>query len=177
MNALETISSLAVPLMFFGIIIFALWRNVPIFSTFTEGAKSGIETTLQIIPPLVGLMTAISVFRASGALDFVVKALDPVTSLLKIPGDIMPLALLRPVSGSASLAIINDIYTHFGPDSLVGRMASVMMGSTETTFYTVAVYFAAAGIKRTRHTFPSALTADLVGILTSVWLCYLFFGL
>lgn len=177
MKILEMLSSFAVPLMFFGILIAALWKNIPIFNTFTEGAKNGIETTLGIIPPLVGLMTAISVFRASGALDFVVSALSPITKLLKIPADIMPLALLRPISGSASLAIINDIYTRFGPDSLIGRMASVMMGSTETTFYTVAVYFAAAGIKKTRHTFPSALTADLVGILASVWLCYLFFGL
>ena len=122
---------------------------------------------LGIIAPLVGLMVAINMFRASGALELISSALSPVLSFIGLPTDVLPLALLRPVSGSASLALVTDIFQTVGPDSLSGRIASVMMGSTETTFYTVAVYFGSVGIKNTRHTLPSALTADLTAILLS----------
>jgi spore maturation protein B len=120
---------------------------------------------LQIVAPLVGLMVGISMLRASGALDLLCSLLKPVTSAIGMPGEVLPLALLRPVSGSGSIAIVNDIFRHFGPDSPAGKIASVMMGSTETTFYTVAVYFGAVGVKKLRHTLKSALLADLFGMI------------
>lgn len=169
------LSVLAVPLMIAGILGFGLVRRINVYDSFIQGARSGIESTVQIIPPLVGLLVAISMLRGSGAFDILGKVLLPVTELLHIPAEVLPLAFLRPVSGSGSIAIVNDIFKNSGPDSVAGRIASVMMGSTETTFYTVAVYFGAVGIKKTRHTVKAALVADLVGMITSVIVVRMFF--
>lgn len=159
--------------MIVGIIAFGFAKRINVYDSFVEGAKCGAESMFQIIAPLVGLMVAISMFRASGALEILGEVLKPVTNALKIPTDVLPLAILRPVSGSASIAIVNDIFTAHGPDSLEGKIASVMMGSTETTFYTVAVYFGAVGIKKIRHTIKSALLADITGMLMAVVMVYL----
>ena len=170
---MRIISLLAVPVMIVGIVAFGMLKRINVYDSFVEGAKTGAENMLQIVAPLVGLMVAISMFRASGALEMLGNILNPLTKALKIPADVLPLALLRPVSGSGSIAIVNDIFKNNGPDSLAGKVASVMMGSTETTFYTVAVYFGAVGIKKIRHTVKSALLADLTGMLMAVVMTYI----
>ncbi len=159
------ISMLAVPVLIASFIGFGLFRKVGVYDCFVEGAKDGLQSMVGIIAPLIGLMVAINMFRASGALELLAKGLAPALDFLRLPADVLPLALLRPISGSASTAIVTDIFKNLGPDSPAGKIASVMMGSTETTFYTVAVYFGAVGIKNTRHTIAAALLADLTGIL------------
>lgn len=159
------ISMLAVPVLIASFIGFGLFRKVGVYDCFVEGAKDGLQSMVGIIAPLIGLMVAINMFRASGALELLAKGLAPALDFLRLPADVLPLALLRPISGSASTAIVTDIFKNLGPDSPAGKIASVMMGSTETTFYTVAVYFGAVGIKNTRHTIAAALLADFTGIL------------
>ena len=159
------ISMLAVPVLIASFIGFGLFRKVGVYDCFVEGAKDGLQSMVGIIAPLIGLMVAINIFWACGALEFMAKGLAPDLYFLRLPADVLPLALLRPISGSASTAIVTDIFKNLGPDSPAGKIASVMMGSTETTFYTVAVYFGAVGIKNTRHTIAAALLADLTGIL------------
>lgn len=129
-----------------------------------------------MLPALVALMTAIAMFRASGAMDFIVSAAKPLASALHFPAEILPLALMRPVSGSGSLSVMESLLKTYGPDSLIGRIASVMQGSTETTFYTIAVYFGAVGVTKTRHTVPAALLAELCGLVMSIVAVHIFFG-
>lgn len=171
-----TISLYAVPVLFLIILGVGLFKDVKVYDAFVEGAKEGITTIIKILPPLVGLMTAVGVFRASGALDSVIFVLTPVASFLGIPAEAMPLALLRPVSGSASLALVADILKAYGPDSHVGRVVSTMMGSTETIFYTLAVYYGSVGIKNIRYTLAAALVADGVSVVASSWICTMVFG-
>ncbi len=166
----------AMPLMIVGIVAFGMGKRVNVYQSFTDGAKVGLENMVAIVPPLVGLMVGITMLRGSGAIDLLGSLLSPVLKPLGIPTEVLPLALLRPVSGSGSVAIVGDLMKNFGPDSLVGKIAAVMMGSTETTFYTVAVYFGAVGIKNSRHTLKSALLADFTGIMLSIYITKLFFG-
>lgn len=170
------ISLFIIPVVVTVIIGYGLFKKVNIFEAFTIGAKDGINTVISILPALVGLLAAISVLRASGALDFFIEIASPLTKLFGIPDDVMPLALLRPVSGSGALAVVNDILKNSGPDSISGKIASVMMGSTETTFYTLCVYFGSVNITDSRYTLFAALCADLAGFIASVWVCRLFFG-
>ncbi|MBR5152449.1 MAG: spore maturation protein [Clostridia bacterium] len=169
---MNTLSSFAVPAVIGFFLIFGMVRRVGVYDCFVEGAKDGLQSLVGIIPALIGLMVAISMFRASCALELLAHLLSPLLSTLHLPPDVLPLALLRPISGSASTAIVTDIFSTAGPDSPAGTIASVMMGSTETTFYTVAVYFGALGIKNTRHTIPCALLADLTGILLSIFVSH-----
>lgn len=162
------ISIAAIPLMIAAILIFGLIKRVGVYDCFVAGAKDGMESMVQIVAPLIGLLVGISMFRASGALEMLSWLLSPLTNLIHMPADVLPLALLRPVSGSGSIAIITDIFKNSGPDSLSGKIASVMMGSTETTFYTIAVYFGCVGIKKSRHTLKAALMADTTGMLLAV---------
>ncbi|MBQ4145632.1 MAG: spore maturation protein [Clostridia bacterium] len=162
------ISVMSVPILIAAFVGIGLYKRVGVYDCFVEGAKDGLQSMVGIIAPLIGLMVAISMFRASGAMEFLAKLLNPVLGKFNMPADVLPLAILRPVSGSASTAIVTDIFKNLGPDSTAGKIASVMMGSTETTFYTVAVYFGALGIKNTRHTIGAALIADLTGIVMSV---------
>lgn len=175
-SILTQISIYALPAIILAILGTGLMRNVRVYDAFAEGAGEGIEAMIKILPSLVGIMTAVGVFRASGALDLVVWLLKPAASLLGIPAEAMPLALLRPVSGSASLALVSDIVRQYGPDSYIGRVASTMMGSTETIFYTLAVYYGSAGIKNIRYTLAAALIADTVSVVASAWICALVFG-
>lgn len=165
---MQMISIFAVPAFIFIFLMSGFIGRADVYDSFVKGAKSGLSATFNIIPSLVGLMVAIAMLRESGCLDLIGKAISPVTKFIGMPSDIVPLALLRPVSGSASLAIVTDIFTNFGPDSLQGKIASIMMGSTETTIYTIAVYFGSVGIKNIRYTLFAALTADLTGIILSV---------
>ena len=170
------ISSLVIPVLLSAAAVYGMGKRVNVYSALTHGAEEGLSVLLRIIPSLVGLLTAVSMFRASGALEWLSDLCAPALELLGIPPDLMPLMLIRPVSGGGALAVAGDLMTTYGPDSYVGRCASVMLGSTETTFYTIAVYFGSAGIHRTRHAVPAALAADITGFLASAWAVRLFFG-
>jgi len=165
---MKLISMLAIPVVVIGIIAFGIIKRVNVYDCFVEGAKEGLENMFGIVAPLIALMMGIYMLRESGTIDIISGILNPITSFFKIPSEIIPLAILRPISGSASLAVIDDIFKNCGIESLPSKIASVMMGSTETTFYTIAVYFGSIGIKNSRHTIPSALSADFTGMLASV---------
>lgn len=170
-------SAMIVPGLLAGTAIFALWRRVDVYSALTAGAGEGLTVLLRIAPALVGLMTAVAMFRASGAMDWLSGLCAPLLEKVGIPAELTPLMLIRPISGSGALAVGSEVMNTCGPDSYAGRVAAVMLGSTETTFYTIAVYFSSAGITRTRHTIPAALTADLVGFIGSALAVRIFFGM
>ena len=149
-NIVNAISLYAIPFIIVSIVLFGAFKKVNVYETFTDGAKDGFKTAVTIIPFLI------------------TNALSPITSKIGMPGEVLPMALIRPLSGGGASGVMNDLFTTYGPDSLIGRMASVMNGSTETTFYVLAVYFGAVGIKKTRHALPAGLIADVVGIITAV---------
>lgn len=157
----------AMPVAVGSILLFGLFRGVNVFQVFVEGAKKGIETSFKILPSLIGLMVSIAMLKASGALDVICHALLPIASAMGIPQEIMPLALLRPVSGGGSIALLQNILADCGPDSFAGRVASVIAGASDTTFYAVSLYFGSIGVKNTRQTIPAALIADLSGVILS----------
>lgn len=167
--ALARISDYLIPLLLAGAALYALGRRVDVFSALTTGAGEGLSVILRILPPLVALLTAVYMLRASGAMTLLTQALTPVLTRIGIPPETVSLLLIRPVSGSGALAVGSEIMQTYGPDSTIGRTAAVMLGSTETTFYTIAVYYGAAGIHRTRHTIPAALAADVTGFLAAAW--------
>ena len=168
MNFINYISNAAIPFTILIIIIYGLSEKQPVFDVFLEGAKEGIEIVVNIFPTLLGLFLSINVLRASGVIEFITNLILPFLNLLKIPSEILPLALLRPISGSASMAVATDIMAKYGVDSLIGLISSTIMGSTETTLYTIALYTSAIRIKKTRFVLIAALLADFVGMLTSV---------
>jgi spore maturation protein B len=168
--------SYAVPVVIACIVLFGFFRKVPVFDTFIAGAKEGLQSSVSILPTLVGLIMAVSMLNASGALDLLSSLLAPAASALGLPPQVMPLALIKPISGSGSTAVLTQIYKDCGPDSFAGRVASVMAGSTETTFYAVAVYYGSVGIKKTRHTIPAALVGDLTACILSALAVHIFFG-
>lgn len=176
MEIVKVLSDYAIATIFLVILTLGMYKEVKVYDVFIEGAKEGVSTVVRIIPSLVGLLVAIGVFRASGALDLLIYAISPLTELLGIPSQAVPLALLRPISGSASLALVSDIIKTNGPDSFIGRLVSTMMGSTETIFYTLAVYFGSVGIKNIKYTLAAALLADVTSIIVSVWICTVVFG-
>lgn len=168
-------SAFVLPTLLAAAAVCGMGRRVNVYDALTHGAEEGLRVLLHIIPSLVGLLTAVAMFRASGAAQWLAEWCAPALKLLGIPAETAPLMLIRPISGSGALAVVSDLITSFGPDSYEGRVAAVMMGSTETTFYTIAVYFGSAGIHKTRHTVPAALTADLAGFLASALAVRLFF--
>lgn len=163
------------PCLLAGAALYALRQRVDVFSALTQGAGEGLSVVIRILPALAALLTAVYMLRASGALDALTALLAPALTVLGVPPETAPLLVIRPLSGSGALAAGGDIMRQYGPDSYIGRCAAVMLGCTETTFYTVAVYFGAAGIKRTRYTIPAALTADLAAYLAAAWAVRLFF--
>jgi Uncharacterized membrane protein len=165
----------AIPATVSIIIVFGLVRRVPLFDTFLAGAKEGLSSVVSILPSLVGLMMAVSMLSASGALDMLSSFLAPAARFLGLPPEVMPLALIKPISGSGATAILTQIFQNNGTESFAGRVASVMSGSTETTFYAIAVYFGAVGIRKTRHAIPAALTAELTACVFSALAVRLFF--
>ena len=169
------ISSFVIPFLVATVAVCGLGRRVDIYAALIRGSEEGLRTLLRIVPALVALLTAVSMFRASGAMDVLSALLAPALSWLGIPPETAPLMLIRPMSGSGALAVAADLIRQAGPDSYIGRVAAVMLGSTETTFYTIAVYFGSAGIHRTRHTIPAALAADLTGFAASALLVRIFF--
>lgn len=158
---------LLIPLLMIGVSVFALAKRREVYSALLEGGLDGLKLLLSIAPALVVLLTAVYMLRASGAIDLLTRLLAPVSRLVGIPAETLPLVLLRPFSGSAALAVGADLMAVYGVDSLIGRTAAVMLGSTETTFYTISVYFGAAGVKKTRYAIPAALIADLTGFLAA----------
>ena len=174
---MQNISKYAIPFMIAGIILFGMIRKVKVYESFTEGAKEGFGTAVRIIPFLVGMLVAIGAFRESGAMDFLVKTIEPITSFLNIPGEILPLALMRPLSGGGAQGIMSELITTHGPESMIARIAAVMMGSTETTFYILAVYFGSVSIKKQRHALSVGLIADFAGLISAIYISKLFFGM
>jgi len=172
----DKLGAYAVPVSVFLIVMFGLMRGVPLFDTFIIGAKEGFSSAVSILPSLVGLMMAVAMLNASGALDILSSLLSPVAGFLGLPQQVMPLALIKPVSGSGATAILTQIFQNNGTESFAGRVAAVMSGSTETTFYAVAVYYGSVGIKKTRHTIPAALTAELAACIISALTVHLFFN-
>jgi len=168
---LDAISLWAIPVLLVGIPLVGLLRKVKVYDVFIEGAKEGFDVAVRIIPFLVGILVAIGMFRGSGAMDLLTAALRPVTSSTGFPAELVPLAILRSLSGSGSLAVATDLVKAHGPDSLIGRMAATMYGSSETTFYVLAVYFGAVSVKKTRHAVPAALIGDLVAAVATVAVC------
>lgn len=169
------ISDIAIAVFVGFVLIFALFKRTEVYPSFISGAEDGLKTAVKIIPQLVGLMVAIKAFNASGAMDYIVALIKPVADILHFPSEALPFALLRPVSGSGSLAMATDIFGRYGADSFAGRVASVMMGSTETTFYVISVYFGAVGVKNVRHTLLCALLADVFSMVLSTVVCALMF--
>ena len=164
------------PCLLAGAALYALRQRVDVFSALTQGAGEGLSVVIRILPALAALLTAVYMLRASGAMDALAAVLSPVLGALGIPPETAALLLVRPVSGSAALGVGAELIATYGPDSLIGRTAAVMLGSTETTFYTIAVYFGAVGISRTRYAVPAALCADLTGFLAAAWAVRLCFG-
>lgn len=161
------ISAFAIPAIIGLFIAAGVLKHVNVYECFADGAKDGLDGLIGIIPPLVGLMVAIYMFRAAGIPETTAKFLSPFLQRFGIPQEVLPLTLLRPISGSASVAVVTDIFKRSGPDSAAGKMASVMMGSTETTFYVLTVYFGAVGIKNSRHTVAAALIADICSMIAA----------
>ncbi|HXG00340.1 MAG TPA: spore maturation protein [Bacteroidota bacterium] len=170
------ISILAIPALVVFVVLYGAVKKVKVYEAFVEGAKEGFHVAVRIIPYLVAMLVAIGVFRHGGAMDVLTIVLSPVTQLIGMPAETVPLALMRPLSGSGALGVMSEILTTHGPDSLIGRMVSVMMGSGETTFYVLAVYFGSVSVSRTRHAVPAGLVADLASILASVWIVNLLWG-
>ncbi len=172
---LETVSIWAIPVVFVLITVTGYVRGVKVYEVFVEGAKEGFQIAIKIIPFMVAILAAIGMFREAGAMDYLVKILSPVTDLVGYPAEVLPMAIMRPLSGSGSLGIMTELINTHGAESFIGRLASTLMGSTETTFYVVAVYFGCVSIKKLRHTVPACLIADLAGVIASFIVCYLVF--
>lgn len=174
---MELLAELAVPLIIIAVILHGLSKGADVFGSMTLGAKKGLGTVAGIFPALVILLPGIYMLRASGLMEALCQFLKPILSLVGIPAETAPLMLIRPLSGSGAMAVAGDIIRETGADSFPGRCAAVMLGSTETTFYVIAVYFAAAGIKKTRHALPAALAADAAGFLAAAFFTRLFWNL
>lgn len=159
------------PMVILFIVIYGVKEKNKVFDTFLDGAKEGIKTTLSILPTLIGLFLAIGALRSSGILELIMKISSPILEIINFPKELMPLSILRPISGSGSIAIATDIMKNYGVDSLIGNIASTIMGSTETTLYTIAVYTSCIKIKKTRYILLAALVADITGIIASNIIC------
>jgi spore maturation protein SpmA len=173
---LDAISRLSIPFMLSFFPLYAILRRVKVYEEFVEGAKEGFDVAIRIIPYLVAILVAIGMFRAAGGIDMLSELLKPIMNAVRFPADLLPLVIMRPLSGSGTLGIFTELVKHSGADSLVARMGGTIYGSTETTFYVLAVYFGSVGIKRTRHALLAGLTADFVAVVASLIVCRVVFG-
>lgn len=171
MQIVNYLSASAIPIVILIILYYGVKEKKKIFDIFLEGCKDGMKIVINLFPTLIGIFLAVGALRNSGFLDFIINLISPITNLIKIPSQILPLAMLRPISGSASMGVAVDIMQRYGVDSLIGTISSVIMGSTETTFYTIAIYTSCVKIKKIRFVLLAALLADLTGMLTSVIIC------
>lgn len=176
MNVISTISLWLIPVMIGFILIYATIKRVPTYESFVDGGKEGIQIAFSIIPYLVGMLVAITVFRESGALEFFINLIRPFLLRIGIPADIVPLAMIRPISGTAALGMTSDLIATHGPDSFIGRLASTMQGSTDTTLYILTVYFGAIGIRKMGDALKVGLLADIIGIIASIIVVTIVFG-
>jgi spore maturation protein B len=176
MEIITGISLWLIPILIGSILIYGTFKKVPTYESFVEGGKEGIKIAVAIIPYLVGMLVAISVFRASGALDLLMKWMSPWLKAIGMPSEIVPLALIRPISGTAALGMTSDLIATYGPDSFIGRLASVLQGSTDTTFYVLTVYFGAVGIKKMGDALKVGLLADLLGIIVAIVVVMFVYG-
>ena len=172
----NNLSRFAIPVFILIILGYGFYKKVPVYEAFIEGAKEGFTTVIRILPYLVAMLVAIGVFRSSGAMYLLFRLLSPFTNLLGIPADLLPLAFMRPLSGSASIGILAEMLKTHGADSFIGRTASTMMGSTETTFYAASIYLGSVGLRDTRYVLIAGLLSDFVGFLSSIIICTLIFG-
>jgi spore maturation protein SpmA len=175
-RAVGAVSLMAVPFLLSAIPLYAILRRVKVYEEFVDGAKEGFDVAIRIIPYLVAMLVAVAMFRAAGGIDWLSRVLSPVLTPIGFPTDLLPMVLVRPLSGSGSLGFFTELVKHFGPDTSISRMAGTIYGSTETTFYVLAVYFGSVAIKRTRHALLAGLTADFVGVVAAVTVCRLVFG-
>lgn len=176
MEFISLVSLGFIPVLIGFILIYGTIKQVPTYESFVEGGKEGIKIAVSIIPFLVGMLVAISVFRASGALEALMKWVRPVMEAIGVPAEIIPLILIRPISGTAALGMTSDLIAVYGPDSFIGRLASVLQGSTDTTLYVLTVYFGAVGIKKMGDALKVGLLADVVGIIVAIIVVALIFG-
>jgi spore maturation protein B len=173
---LDVVSVFVLPSIIVGFPLYGLWKRVPVYEEFVDGAKEGLVVAVKIVPYLVAILFAIGMFRASGAMDFLVEGLRPALAFIGIPPEVVPMGIIRPLTGSGSAALVLDMIEQFGEDSLLVKMVATMFGSTETTFYVIAVYFGAVNVKKTRHAVPVGLIADFAAFLAAVYLVRLLFG-
>jgi spore maturation protein B len=176
LDIVNFISKMMIPAILVFVPLYAIYRKVPIYESFIEGAKEGFPTAISIIPHLVGMMVAVAIFRDTGALQFYLKFLNPFLDFFHIPHEVVPIGILRPISGTGSLAFVESILRIHGPDSFLGKLASTIQGSTDTTLYVLTVYFGAVGIKRTLYALKVGLWADLAGFLASWVICSIVFA-
>jgi spore maturation protein B len=174
-DAITVLSALAVPALILFFLAYGMVKKVKVYEVAVEGAKEGFGTAVRIIPYLVLMLVAIAIFRASGAMDVFIAIVRPATDLVGFPAEALPMALMRPLSGSGSLGVMTDIMKTHGPDSFIGVLTSTMYGSTETTFYVLAVYFGSVNIRNTRHALPVGLTADVISFLAALLFVRLLF--
>jgi spore maturation protein SpmB len=170
-RSVSALSILAIPMLLSFFILYAALRGLPVYDEFVEGAKEGFGVILKIIPFLVTMLVAINMFKGAGGIDLLARALSPILTPLHFPTDLLPIALMRPLSGGATLALFTDVVHRLGPDNIVSLMAATVYGSTETTFYVAAVYFGSVGVRQTRHAIPAGLLADFAGVVASVVIC------
>lgn len=170
------ISNLLIPLLVLGVILYGIIKKVNVYDVFIDGAKEGIEIGISMFPYMLGMILGINILLKSNFLNLLFGILKPIFDLIKVPIDVLPLALLRPVSGSAALSILNNILSNFGPDSFIGRLSSTLMGSTDTTIYILTLYFGTVGIKKIRYSLWAGLIADLGGIIASIIVVSLIFS-
>ncbi len=175
-NILNLISLWALPFLILLVLTVGIIKKVPVYEEFTDGAKDGFKVAINIIPYLVAIIVAISMLRASGVIEMLANAFAPLLKSWHIPADVLPLTIVRSLSGSAALGVFSDIANNLGPDSYATKLAAIMVGSSETTFYVLAVYFGAVKISKIRYALLVGLLADLVGIIAAVWVCNLMFG-
>ncbi len=173
---ISTISVWLIPAVIVFILLFSAMKKVPVYESFVGGAKEGFDTAIQIIPHLVGMMVAIQMFRASGAMEWLVMLFRPLFETISVPAEILPLALLRPLTGAGSLAFMSDLTQQFGADSLISKIAATIQASTDTTMYVITVYFGAVGIRKVSYALKVGLLSDVVGVVASVMICLLVFA-
>jgi len=174
-DIMQSISNWAIPIIILFVVTYGFFKKVKLYEVFVDGAKEGFKVGVKIIPYLVAILVAVGMFRASGGMELLGQMVHPVTSAIGFPPDAIPMAIVRPLSGGGAEGIMTEIMKTHGPDSFIGRLVSTMMGSTETTFYIIALYFGCVGIKNNRHSIPAALIADLVGIISAFVICSIVF--
>lgn len=175
-SIIDILSVFVLPTIIIGFPLYGLWKRVPVYEEFVEGAKEGFTVAVRIIPYLVAILFAIGMFRASGALDYLIEGTRPLLAIIGIPPEVIPMGIVRPLTGSGSAAIVLDMINQYGEDSLVVKIAATMFGSTETTFYVIAVYFGSVNVRKTRHAVAAGLIADVAAMFMAVYLVTLMFG-